>query len=260
MKLHEGAKILASLLTIRIGQLSYLWFHYCLDSYMIPIPSAALPVTTLDHLFAGAANIHSSYQVSVNGITLTPGAIQRLAGCPAGGEVFVSVTTQKITLVSTHSTLIDNARGMNTVEIRRDAKGYYLYADYIWYAESAPKGLGGVALLLMAHQAHALGLPRIDLLAAGGSGIKHSGQWSQDFWGYVAWPMMGFETALQPPILNLIQTEPHLVGCTHISEVVTRDIDWWKKHGDGWEMTFDLTPGSQAWDTLYHFCLNRGLI
>lgn len=233
---------------------------------MTPFPAATLPSTSLDTYFTGSVTIHSEYQVEVNGVILTPGAIQRLAGCPAGGHVFVSFsdTEDRICFHSKHPTLIDNRYKQNAVELRRDAQGYYLYADYIWYAAAAPngpapKGLGAVALLFMAYQAHLLNLPRIDLLAAGGSGVKGAG-WTEQFWGYEVWPRLGFECELQPAILELISTIPHLAGCTRISQLVEIDLAWWKAQGDGWDMSFDLTSGSKSWDTLYRFCLSRGLL
>jgi hypothetical protein len=225
------------------------------------IPDISIPATIMDHLFEGHATIHSENQVEVNGLILSPGAIQRLAGCPAGGTVWVVQSKEKISFQSRHDTLIVNRCGTNYVDLMRDSDGYYLYPDYIWFADDAPKGIGGIALFLMAYQARALKLSRIELLAAGGTGIKlGEGSWSESYWGYQTWPRLGFDTELQPPILELMKESPHLAGLTHVSQVVATDFDWWKKYGDGWNMTFDLTPNSASWDTLQKYLFNRGLL
>jgi hypothetical protein len=86
-----------------------------------------------------------------------------------------------------------------------------LYLDYIRFAEICPRNFGAVVLLWMAYEAHCLGFSNIELLAAGGSGVKGT-RWSEEFWGYEAWPRLGFDTVLHPAILKLIENEPHLQG------------------------------------------------
>lgn len=155
--------------------------------------------------------------------------------------------------------IINKWRDANYVELRREHDDYYLYLDYIWFSEDCPKGFGAVALLNMAYAAHTLGFSRIELLAAGGTGIKE-GPWSEEFWGYESWPRPGFDAELQPKMLALTRVESHLNAMTHVSQIVQADLGWWKEHGDGWTMTFDLAQGSASWDTLYKFCKERGLL
>lgn len=194
---------------------------------MTAIPSTEMPRTSLDAYFAGPATVHSKLRLDINGTLLSDAAIQRLAGCPAGGEVFLAQDDQ--------------------------------YLDYIRFAERCPKNFGAVVLLRMAHEARQLGFVDIELLAAGGSGVKGN-QWTEKFWGYEVWPRLGFDTVLQPAILDRIKTVPHLQGMTRVSQIIQADLQWWKDHGDGWDMKFDLAPGSASWTTLHQYCVNRGLL
>jgi hypothetical protein len=227
---------------------------------MTPIPTSPQPVTTLDELFSKPALILTNLDLDIGGTPVTDAQLQRLAGCPGGGVVTVTDDADAVYLESRHRGLIANEwRNANYVEIRRHDEDYYLYLDYIWFSENCPKGFGAVALLNMAYAAHDLGFLRIELLAAGGTGIK-SGPWSEQYWGYESWPRLGFDTELQPAMLALTVQEPHLKNMTHVSQIVHADLTWWKKHGDGWTMTFDLRQGSASWDTLYEFCKERGLL
>lgn len=224
------------------------------------IPDEELPATTLDMYFLGPATVLSKRQLEIHGTLLSDAAIRRLAGCPADGEVLVAQDDLAIYLESRHEQLIVNDwRNANYVEIRSKEEGISLYLDYIRFAETCPRNFGAVVLLRMAYEACHLGFSHIELLAAGGSGIKGHA-WSEDFWGYETWPRLGFDTELQPAMLELTDMEPHLRGMTHVSQVIQADLPWWKEKGDGWDMTFDLTPGSASWTTLYEYCTKRGLL
>jgi len=226
---------------------------------MTPTPLLPQPATILDALFSSPATILTNLDLDVRGTSVTDEQLQRLAGCPGGGVVSVTDDADAIYLESRHRDLIENNwRNANYVEIRRQGDEYYLYLDYIWFSTKCPKGFGAVALLNMAHTAAELGFSRIDLLAAGGTGVK-AGPWSEQYWGYEIWPRLGFDTELQPRMLALTAKVPELRGMTHVSQIVHADLDWWKTNGDGWTMTFALERGSTSWDTLYKFCKERGL-
>ncbi|OYO31214.1 hypothetical protein [Janthinobacterium sp. PC23-8] len=227
---------------------------------MTPIPTSPQPATTLDELFSSPATILSNLDLDITGTAVTDAQLQRLAGCPGGGVVTVTDDAGAVYLESRHRDLIINTwRNANYVEIRRQGEDYYLYLDYIWFSDNCPKGFGAVVLLNMAYTAAELGFSHIELLAAGGTGIKGAA-WTEEFWGYETWPRLGFDTELQPQMLALTAQEPELKDFTHVSEIVQANLDWWKEHGDGWTMTFDLKQGSASWDTLYMFCKGRGLL
>lgn len=253
----------------------------------IPIPTSPQPATILDDLFNKPAKIITSTDIDIKGRVLTDAEIQRLAGCPGGGQVVVRVPEDDaddggddedgededvdededddeddhaVRLAVTHSKYIENkAFDTNHVALQRDGEDYYLYLDYIWFSEACEKGFGAVALLNMAYTARDLGFTRIDLLAAGGTGIKE-GKWNDKFWGYETWPRLGFDTELHPKMLAVTEQLPQFRGITHLSQIVEADLPWWKIHGDGRTMTFDLSDDSPSWGTLYKFCKERRLL
>lgn len=218
------------------------------------------PKTKLDRYFNRSATVKARARPELNGEVLDEKTLQILAGCPAGGEVKVSVQhNQVVRLASCHDEYIANKNNdTNVVEIRREASGYILYLDYIWFSETCPPGLGAVALLRMAQMAQALGFSKMELLAAGGTGIKGS-IWVEPYWGFSTWPRFGFDTPLRPEILALLQGQPSLANCQYVSEVIAIDLEWWKTNGDGWEMSFDLQPNSNSWQTLYNYLSEKGL-
>lgn len=227
---------------------------------MTPIPTFPQPATTLDALFNKPAAVLTNLDLDIGGTPVTDEQLQRLAGCPGGGVVSVTDDADAVYLESRHRDfIVNNWRNANYVEIRRRGNEYYLYLDYIWFSAKCPKGFGAVALLNMAYTAAELGFSRIELLAAGGAGIK-AGPWSEQYWGYEIWPRLGFDTELQPKMLALTAQVPKLTGMTHVSQIVQADLAWWKKNGDGWTMTFNLEQGSASWDTLWEFCKERGLL
>lgn len=229
--------------------------------YKLGLPwSSPAPKTKLDKYFNRPAKVKAPARPELNGEVLGDKTLQILAGCPAGGEVKVKVMhNQVVMLASRHDAFIENRNNdTNFVEIRRTPSGYVLYLDYIWFSKSCPSGLGAVALLRMAQVAQLLGFSRIELLAAGGTGIKGAA-WTEPYWGFSTWPRFGFDAQLQPAIIPLLRTQPHLTNLQYVSEVIAIDLEWWKTNGDGWEMSFDLQPDSKSWHTLYNYLSEKGL-
>lgn len=212
--------------------------------------------TTLDNYFDGPAQIEASSQIEINGNLLDTSAITRLAGCPKGGHVALFVDDEVVTLPTKCKGFI---RGTNTIELRRDADGFYLYLEYVWYDDSAPSGFGAVAFLKMAEEAAKIGLTRIELLAGGGTGVKQ-GEWAEAYVGYYAWARFGFDAELWPVTLDLLKDVPELAGCTMVSEVMERNPGWWRKNGDGCDMVFDLAEGSHSWQILLKYLTVKGLL
>jgi hypothetical protein len=223
-------------------------------SYYLGIPWRSEPASRIDRILNRRAwVVLGSNEVSLHEKVLTRKAIQILAGCPAGGVVHVDARPDAASFTVQHPKYL---RKLNLVEIQLKPDGYILYLDYIWFKDGAPKGLGAIVLLRMAQVAQVLGIKRIELLAAGGTGEKR-GQWTEDFWGYEFWPRLGFDAPLHYTIRQKLSTHPTLAHATKVSEVVLSDLKWWKQHGDGWEMTFDLTEGSTSWYTLTNYLSSR---
>lgn len=166
---------------------------------------------------------------------------ERSDGTPAGVHVFSeNVFVQKgepIDVVAYQS--------IDGVGIRIDA----LRLSKILLAPDAPARLCTVAFGLMACTAYQLGFREITLYAAGNGS---SGRLPDDdaMVGYYVWPRFGFDARLYPVDLN---GAPHLAKCGSVQEVLATDAAWWKAHGRGREMMFDLAPGSGSWRILLDY-------
>jgi hypothetical protein len=108
--------------------------------------------------------------------------------------------------------------------------------------ETAPPGLGSCAFYRAAQTAKRLGLAEITLLAGGGTGAKLApGEgWNLQMIGYNVWPKLGFNAPIDAALAPLIAQTPALAQCTDVLEIIAIDPTWWKDHGDGCEMIFDL--------------------
>lgn len=212
--------------------------------------------TNLDGYFDKPANVVANVALVVNGHTLDDASLSRLAGCPAGGQIAVLADSSAIRLASICQGLI---RKVNEVNIVRDEGGFYLYLDYIWFADNAPEGFGAVAFLKMAEEASSLGMERVELLAAGGNGMKQ-GPWADDFFGYYAWARFGFDANLWTETLAITKDIPELAHCKRLSEIMDIDPAWWRANGDGCDMVFDLAEDSQSWQILLKYMEDKGLL
>jgi len=230
--------------------------------YKLGLPwSCPAPRTRLDKYFNRPAKVKATIRPDLNGWQLDDKTLQILAGGPGSGSVSVKLAHgQIIRLAARHDRYIENENhDTNLVEIRRESVGYVLYLDYIWFAKNVcPAGTGAVALLRMAQASQSLGFVRMELLAAGGPGIKGV-LWGEPYWGYATWPRFGFDARIQQAIRPILEKQPHLADLQYVSEIIARDLDWWKVNGDGWEMTFDLDPGSKSWQILYRYLSEKGL-
>lgn len=102
-----------------------------------------------------------------------------------------------------------------------------------------------------------VGFLRIELLAAGGAGQKSA--WARKFNGYYSWARYGFNTQFWSRALALAGRYPHLSRCRELLDVINIEPVWWKLHGDGCDLTFDLCPDSRSWYALSNYLSERGL-
>lgn len=215
--------------------------------------------TRWDEIFRGAAVVHvlRHERPRINGTVLDDWLLQTISMCPAGGQLFVDVTSSAIKLTVVHPKYIEQGR-RNLVEIRVDKAGNpYLYFDLILFKGKDYPGFGAVAFYRAAQAAKRVGFQRIELLAAGGAGYKH--QWTRQFNGFHSWARYGFNAPLWPKTLQLLKGHPKLSNCRDLLDVINTDPEWWKQNGDGCDLTFDLRSGSRSWYTLAQYLKERGL-
>ena len=208
-----------------------------------------------DSLFRGKAQVLAKQRPKIAGASLDDWQLQTLAMAPAGATVRAKVRQSEISLETTHDALIE-LNEINKVVLKRDAKGLFIYVDLMLFSSAGKKGFGATAFLRMAQTAQRLGFERVDLLAAGGTGYKHS--WSRSFNGYYSWARFGFDSDLWPATLAKLTTHGGPLGARTLLDIIESDPAWWKTHGDGCDLTFDLRRGSRSWHTLYTYLDMKG--
>lgn len=209
--------------------------------------------TVYDEHFRGEIELDVLERPMVAGAVIDDWQMQDLMMCPSGGSGTAKRARVGFQLRGAHPSLIRSG-WYNEVEIRRDSQGYFLWIELVMFDPGAPQGFGPCALLRAAQASQRLGLLRIDLVAAGGR------SWDPGFNGYYSWPRFGFNCTLEAGMLEKVRTVPHLSECDDLLDVMDRDREWWRKHGDGCLMSFDLAEGSRSWHTLLAYLKARGLL
>lgn len=220
--------------------------------------------TRLLRLLEGRVLYTAPVYPSIGNRILTDDELMRLTGAPKGAVIVPQLRPDKFQLFVTRPGLLEKG----IFEIHRDAVTglYFLYIDYVRYDPASPPGLGAIAFSRIAQQAKDLGFSHIELLAAGGTGVKHSANgapdpnmWSEEFNGYYTWPRFGFDVQLQPRMQHIVDSDGRVAGCATVSDVIGRDAKWWRTNGDGWQMIFDLSDQSRSWATLNAYLVEKRL-
>jgi hypothetical protein len=65
--------------------------------------------------------------------------------------------------------------------------------------------------------------------------------------GYIRWPRMGFDAALPRPIVRSLPRS--LRRARRLLDLMQSQAgrEWWRRHGIGLDVAFDLRPGSRCW-------------
>lgn len=212
--------------------------------------------TVLDSHFVPPVPTTARVRPAIGGGVVDDWQLQDLVMCPAGGQLRATIATAAFVIQASHPSLFEPGYG-NEAELRQDTAGnFYLWVNWVMFDPAAPSGIGCCAFFRAAQAAQRLGLARVELLAAGGN----VSSWSRPFNGYYSWPRFGFDAPLEPVMLATVQTVPHLSHCRSVQDVMTTDSAWWKSHGDGCVMTFDLAQGSPSWHSLGAYMLGRKLV
>lgn len=112
-----------------------------------------------------------------------------------------------------------------------------LQADSFHVAkEHQGSGIGAEVFGRMIQEARRLGVNKIVTFAAR----------SPEENGYWAWPKFGYDTEISGDLRSLLPRS--LAGAERLSDllVTPEGSEWWRQHGTGTSLTFDLTPGSRS--------------
>lgn len=130
-----------------------------------------------------------------------------------------------------------------------------VFIDNVFFVKDAPAQLGTLSFAYLALAAYEMGYHEITLLAGGGAGTNAAGWDPPGMVGYKVWPKFGFDAPLEEGETSQVAS---LSNCKTVREVRQQDLDWWENvGGDGRVMRFDLTPASDAWQTLLNYICGK---
>jgi hypothetical protein len=129
-------------------------------------------------------------------------------------------------------------------------------------AAPIPKGIGALMVHSMLKAIDALPaelrvFAEMRMIAAGGRHWGDMDSAKETRWGgYVVWPKYGFDGPLHSKTKKIARQFPqyprNLGACKHVSDLLALKggPEFWAVAGDGWEMRFDLSDGSESRKTL----------
>lgn len=117
--------------------------------------------------------------------------------------------------------------------------------------DEAPEGVGVRLLALQVRAARALGLAYLSAYAAGGPGSP--------FVGYSVWPRLGYNGPIPSAVRRRLPLEYQ--DARDLLDLLVRPggAVWWRRHGTGFEATFDLGAGSRSLAVLAAYMERRGI-
>lgn len=216
--------------------------------------------TIFDAVFRGAADVRCRQPFALrSGQPLDHWTIQTLAMAPTDSDVSARYLSNKkrFLIDVVHP---DYIRSANRVAIEKDERGFYLYYDLVDFLSADRRGLGACAFYRSAQMAQRLGLHAIRCEGAGGKNYKIApGEWEDREWqGYFAWGLFGFDAPLHEQTLKALAGDERFATCKSLLDVLSVDPVWWKEHGAGGDLTFDLAQGSRSWQTLEAYLSAKG--
>jgi len=137
--------------------------------------------------------------------------------------------------------------------------GFELVSNDIFVLKEGYRGqaLGIRSFAIEAFEAQRLGISRIETKAAGKVG-------DPVFSGWYIWARAGFQAELTQHERRLLAQE-HLpalnAACTlHDLMRIPEGVEWWKEHGQGRLMEFDLAANSPHWSILTAYLGEKGVV
>ena len=184
--------------------------------------------------------------------TLTDKELAELTGAPDGRAVVVRPSNVGVSLIARNKAVFWWGEAEYSLIAEAGKDGVILLDESIMIQKDLPAGLGLRLFATQAHAAERLGIDTIALEAAGNQG-------SVLFNGYYTWPRYGFDAELIDAEIGRVPKELGTVST--VADLMSSEAGraWWKAHGDGRYMEFDLTHGSRSLQTLHAVMNEKGV-
>jgi hypothetical protein len=194
--------------------------------------------------------------------------IAELTGAPDGTRIYVHRHSDDQLYVS--GTNPDVFLGRQGSYLTRTANGELrLDRDFMVLANPGA-GLGTRILATQVRAAERFGVSRITT-DAGGSAAPTS----LPFNGYYTWPRLGFSAQLEGEQIDALKSArvlpQNFTGALSLNDLLYPDAAsgqnwdagaaqrWWREHGEGTQMEFDVTPGSRSRQILENYLRERNI-
>ena len=178
--------------------------------------------------------------IAVNGVGLNKDVLPRLLGALDESKIRVTTRKNRVDFEVRHTLL---ARPMTYM---LDKSGI-LHGVEFYLSDDAPEGLGTRMMATTLLTAARLGIPEVQLKAAG----KPDN-------GYYTWPRLGFNGVL-PDSLRKAAGRAGFSGAETILDVFDRPggREWWKANGARMEVSFTLDREGRSMKTLLNYLLEK---
>lgn len=175
--------------------------------------------------------------------------LHRLVGAQPGtsvsahvgwGGTGINLTGEGPHIQNMHRTLGEDSQGRLT-----------MFNNAFFLKKNAQRG--GFGLKQLSDQAeHLAGLGVEQIRTTAGKGPSMN--------GWKSWPLMGYDAPIPHDVLQKMPSSLYQTARSVTDLMKTPEgRAFWQKHGDGMQMSFDLTPGSKSWQQLNAYRQSKGL-
>lgn len=167
-----------------------------------------------------------------NGKNVTAKQVARLVGAPDGAHVTIESAYGGALRTSISHPYITR----QTRTISNEGGQLVISNDYFRASNNAPKGFGSKVFARQVQAARQAKASRIDTYAAGNAS-------DTGFNGYYTWARFGYNAPLYKSEIAALPS--NLRGATNLNQLMAKGgASWWKTHGEGRDMSFDLRKNS----------------
>ncbi len=183
-------------------------------------------------------------------------ALVLLSAAPSGSALSASLKPDGVQLRVDYPGVLT----MDRYLVQKQTGAWYVLNNNVRVHPSyAGKNFAARTTVIQARAAQELGFESIDLYAAGDFAMANI-KFPEDRWvGYWVWPRLGFDANVPSHVQRKLPQD--LSSCKKISDLMAtvNGQEAWKIHGDGVDVSFDLTPGSVSWHLLGRYTQVRNI-